>query len=45
MAVRYTEENNKLWDSFITVITREDVLKKIKEDDLEKKDWQEKKKS
>jgi hypothetical protein len=44
LAVRYTEEYNRLWDSFVISISPAEALKKIEEDDKIKKEWQEKRK-
>jgi phosphatidylserine/phosphatidylglycerophosphate/cardiolipin synthase-like enzyme len=44
LARRYTEEYNRLWDTFIVCITKKDAEIKIKEEEDKKKEWMEKRK-
>jgi phosphatidylserine/phosphatidylglycerophosphate/cardiolipin synthase-like enzyme len=44
LAAKYTEEYNKLWNSFVVNVTKQDAEIKIKEDDEKKKEWAEKRK-
>jgi phosphatidylserine/phosphatidylglycerophosphate/cardiolipin synthase-like enzyme len=44
LAAKYTEEYNKLWDTFHINITQKEAEVKIKEDEEKKKEWQEKSK-
>jgi cardiolipin hydrolase len=44
LAASYTEEYNRLWDTFHVSISKKDAEQKIKEEDEKKKEWAEKRK-
>jgi phosphatidylserine/phosphatidylglycerophosphate/cardiolipin synthase-like enzyme len=44
LASSYTEEYNRLWDSFVVSIGKKEAEVKIKEEEDKKKEWAEKRK-